>query len=176
MIKVQFGSGHKNLLPGWVNHDIEVDITKYLPYHDGAVDYILCEHCVEHVTQHQAIDFFKECHRILRQGGVARIIVPSIEQIIRKATPKYCEFTTKWQNIGPTVRGACHSIVYAHGHQACWNESMLRDLMWFAGFDNVTKCDPSISHHRDLLGVDGHSKSISDAYNRIESCIMEGTK
>ena len=176
MLLVNFGCGD-NRLPGWRNHDEEVNICQRLPYADGEVDYILCEHCVEHVTYLEAIDFFRECVRVLRRGGVARIIVPSVEQILDRSTLDYWRFTTKWQNLGPTKRGALDAIIRAHGHKMVWAAGSLRAVMYYSGFGEVEHVRQSgHSMHPELANVDGHGKVIGHKFNELESCIVEGTK
>lgn len=174
-MKINFGCGD-NRLDGWTNHDQEVDISAPLPYTDASTDFILCEHCVEHIPQYLAIEFFRECRRILRDGGVARIIVPSIEKIKMSGDTEYFKFTERWQSIGPTRRGAMHAITYAHGHQAIWTGSVLSSALFLVGFSEITPCEPRKSGHMELIGIDGHHKAIGERFNDIESCIYEATK
>lgn len=176
MKKINLGCGN-NILHGWENHDAEIDIAKPLPWGPGSVDCILCEHCIEHVAYYQAIDFFKECHRILKPDGVMRIAVPSLEQIMRCSDPEYFKFTTRFHQQGATVRGAMHSILYQFGHQAAWTDSLLEATIFFAGFDRVVKCcAPNQSDHDELRNIDGHGKIISARFNAVETIIWEGTK
>lgn len=172
MLKVNLGCGD-NKLEGWKNHDKDVDITKRLPWDDGSVDRILAEHVVEHVTYYEAIDFFRECRRVLRPGGVVRIAVPSLEQIMNEATPDYCKFTTKFHDKGATVRGAMHSILYNFGHKAPWTLNLLQVTLYFAGFKPAKCYKPGESDRPDLRGVEGHYKAIGRAWNDIETVVCE---
>jgi hypothetical protein len=172
-IKVNFGCG-TNRLPGWTNVDSEVDITKPLPYASGQAQFILAEHVVEHTTYHEAVEFFKECRRILRRGGVLRVVVPSVENIWKRGNAEYFRFTTKWQP-DATLRGALHNIVYCHGHRSAWTDSLLEATLILAGFDRVVRCDPRQSTHRELRDVDGHWKVIGERANWIESCVIEAS-
>jgi SAM-dependent methyltransferase len=174
MLKLNLGCG-VNMLPGWQNLDAEVDIGKPLPFDNASVDYILCEHCVEHIAYYEAIKFFMECRRILRGDGVARIIVPSLKQIWKCADQDYYEFTERWQKIGPTARGAMHAILYGHGHASAWTASLLEATLFYAGFDLVEHCPPHQSRHDELRDVDGHHRVIGERFNVIESVVMEGS-
>ena len=173
-MKLNLGCGD-NKLPGWVNKDADVDISRRLPFKNESADYILCEHCVEHIPYYRAIEFFRECRRVLKLAGVARIIVPSIEQIWKTADDEYCEFTTRWQKVGPTPRGAMSAILYAHGHKTAWTASLLEATLYFAGFDKVKKCWPHVSEHVELNGVDGHHHMIGRRFNEIESIVFVGS-
>ena len=171
LVKVNLGCG-KNKIPGWRNHDIDVDITKPLPFEDNSVDFMLAEHCVEHVDYYKAIDFFKECARVLKPWGVLRVIVPSIELIRDRADEDYIRFVKRW---APTedLRGAMHAILYEHGHQTAWTQSLLEATLFYCGFEHTVRCEPSQSRHQPLQGVDGHPKVIGERNNWIESLVME---
>jgi len=80
---VNVGCGF-NVADGYVNVDVVNDprvffwdCRKSLPFDNDSVDVIFSEHVVEHFEYpNQSSTFLKECHRCLKRGGVARIIVP----------------------------------------------------------------------------------------------------
>lgn len=170
--KLNLGCG-TNKLVGWENHDADVDITQKLPWPNGSASHIFIEHCVEHIPYKKAIEFFKECRRVLAPGGVLRIAVPSLEQIRKCDESDYHRFTTKWQSLGANVRGAMHAIIYAHGHETCWTASLLEATLFFVGFDQLTQCEVGKSDHAELRGVEGHGKVIGPKFNSIESLVFE---
>lgn len=170
-VKLNLGCG-TNRLPGWDNHDTDVDISKPLPFSDGHADYILCEHCMEHIDYYAAVAFLKECRRVLRPGGVVRIATPSIERIRREGTQAYFNFTTKWQPHA-TAQGAMHAIAYCHGHRSVWTDSLLESTLFLAGYKWVTKCNPHASASEQLRDVDGHHRVIGEDWNRIETIVYE---
>jgi len=165
-----------NKMTGWENHDADVDITKRLPWPDNSASHISIEHCVEHVPYKAAIEFFKEALRVLAPGGKLRVTVPSLEQIAKCEERDYWQFTTKWQKVGPTKRGSMHAIIYAHGHETAWNAQLMRDTLFFAGFDDVKEWTPGQSDDPVLRGVEGHGRVIGDKFNLIESCSHEARK
>ena len=170
---INLGCG-TNALPGWQNHDADIDIAKPLPFADNSADAIFAEHVVEHVDYYAALRFFAECRRVLRPDGVIRICVPSIENIWKRADAEYFRFVRRW---APTddMRGALHAILHAHGHKAAWTESRLAASLFYAGFDNITPCELGHSSHVFLRGIEGHSKIIGERMNWIESTVCEGT-
>lgn len=172
-IKLNFGCGNNNL-HGWQNYDTEIDIENPLPFSDNSVDFILAEHVVEHVDYYKAIDFLRECARILKPGGIVRVAVPSVEQIMQQATPEYCQFVTRWvKEDDPSVRGAMKNILYCHGHKAPWTKSLLETTLYFVGFKGMRFCAPGDSAYPELLNVEGHGKVIGDEWNRIETIVCE---
>lgn len=180
MLKINLGCG-TNRLVGWKNHDEDVDITKALPWDDGAADFVFAEHVVEHISYFSAIAFFKECHRILHMDGVCRIAVPSVEQIWRYASPEYMKFTQKW--VEPTGtsensrrRDAMTNILFKHGHRAPWTRDLLLASLFYAGFDRVVALPPGQSSHADLQDIEGHGRVIGEYFNWIETVAVEATK
>jgi hypothetical protein len=175
LAKLNLGCG-TNKLVGWQNYDADVDVTKPLPWKDGTASHISIEHCVEHVPYKAAIAFFQEAWRVLTPGGVLRVTVPSLQQIAACEEADYHQFTTRWQNRGANKRGAMHAIIYAHGHEMVWNAQLMRDTLYYAGFDDVCECKPGESEDAELRGVEGHGKVIGDKFNLIESCTCEARK
>jgi SAM-dependent methyltransferase len=173
-LKINLGCG-SNKLDGWQNFDSQIDISKPLPFPENSADYIFAEHVVEHVDYYGAIAFFKECHRVIKPCGVVRIAVPSLESIRNKGDAEYFGFTTKWQKVGATARGAMHAILYAHGHKMAWTQSLLETTLFYAGFDQLAAARPGESEHQALRGVEGHHKVIGKKFNDIETVIIEGT-
>ena len=88
MTKIHLGSGTR-MLPGFVNVDINPanmpdvvhDLTVYpWPFANDSADEIVAVHLLEHLIHQGNADeffaFFRECHRILKDGGVLRVVVP----------------------------------------------------------------------------------------------------
>jgi len=90
-LQVNLGSGGKGLA-GWVNTELVrtgdtvlcLDIRKPLPLADGSVVRLFCEHVVEHVDYRDDLPaMLQDWLRVLKPGGVARIIVPDVEKYLR---------------------------------------------------------------------------------------------
>ncbi|MBW4682214.1 MAG: methyltransferase domain-containing protein [Microcoleus vaginatus WJT46-NPBG5] len=59
------------------------DIRKKLPYLDNCFDACYSSHVLEHLTKEEAKNLVSECWRVLKPGGVARLVVPDLESIVR---------------------------------------------------------------------------------------------
>ena len=65
------------------NRDITVhDVRKPLPFPDQSLDAIYSSHLLEHLYFEEAKRLLKECYRVLRPGGVLRIVVPDLRAIV----------------------------------------------------------------------------------------------
>jgi predicted SAM-dependent methyltransferase len=74
----------------WLNADFTVhtpgilatDLRKKMPFSNDTFDLVYHSHVLEHLTCIDAEHFLYECYRILRPGGIIRIVVPDLENII----------------------------------------------------------------------------------------------
>ncbi|MCR4922701.1 MAG: methyltransferase domain-containing protein [Lachnospiraceae bacterium] len=62
---------------------IACNLLKKLPFSDNEVDAIYSSHMIEHFTSDQAHSWLKECHRVLKPGGVIRLVAPDLENACR---------------------------------------------------------------------------------------------
>lgn len=170
-VKLNFGCG-ENRLAGWTNFDADIDIAKPLPFPDDHADFIFAEHVVEHVDFYTALEFFRECARVLKPWGMIRIAVPSIERIAQHGDRDYFRFAGRWAP-SEDLRGAMHAILFAHGHKAAWTDSLLKAALVYAGFKTGASREPGQSPHRDLCGVEGHHRIIGARANWIETAVVE---
>lgn len=145
-LRINLGCGG-NILPGFLNHDADVDITRPLPWRDNEVDFILCEHCAEHVPGPSMLRFLDECRRILKPGGRLRLCVPVLEDLDVPAG---------------------RDIVLNHGHCCAYNEPLLIQLLMLAGFASYEKTPRK--------ECDGHWLQIGIEKDDLETCRLEGVK
>lgn len=76
--------------PDWTNIDkvarpgVRVhDLSQRMPFTAEEFDVVYLSHVLEHFSKTEGIDLLRECNRVCRRGGVIRIVVPDLEQIIR---------------------------------------------------------------------------------------------
>lgn len=75
----------------WINIDshsntpdvIAHDLTQRLPFADKFADVVYHSHVLEHLSKSFASVFLHECYRVLKPGGIIRVVVPDLEQIVR---------------------------------------------------------------------------------------------
>jgi predicted SAM-dependent methyltransferase len=59
------------------------DLRKGIPFSDSSFDVVYHSHVLEHFSKRAGSQFLKECHRVLKSGGILRVAVPDLEQIAR---------------------------------------------------------------------------------------------
>lgn len=58
------------------------DLRKRLPWADGSVEAIYSSHTLEHLDKEHGRKLVQECQRVLKPGGVLRIVVPDLRAIV----------------------------------------------------------------------------------------------
>ncbi len=172
---IQLGCG-SNILPGWVNLDIEqCDITEPLPWEDGSVDAYFLEHVIEHVLPWEAYEFLLEAWRTLKPGGIVRLAFPDLLRIAEKATPAYILFL-KERGWGDGTRGsAVRSIIENNGHLAVWTSDTMKAVLESIGYD-VSVCATGQSAHPHLQNIESHGSQLGHAFNELETSCLEARK
>ena len=59
------------------------DLNKGIPFADDTFELVYHSHVLEHFPKAAAATFLQECCRVLRPGGILRVVVPDLEQIAR---------------------------------------------------------------------------------------------
>ena len=76
----------------WTNCDFapqssiveHADLSKKFPYPSNYFDLVYCSHYIEHIQIKRVTFFLDECFRILRNGGLIRLALPDLENIVRE--------------------------------------------------------------------------------------------
>jgi len=77
--------------PAWTNVDfvatgpgvISCNLRKGISFADETFEVVYHSHLIEHFTRDEAKDFICECKRVLKPGGIIRVVVPDLEAIVR---------------------------------------------------------------------------------------------
>ena len=64
------------------------DLTKPLPFADDTFDSTYSSHVLEHFSRDQGKKFVEEQFRVLKKGGVCRVVVPDLEMLCRSYLDK----------------------------------------------------------------------------------------
>ena len=55
-----------------------------MPYDNDIIDVVYHSHLLEHLDRKRAPDFLRECRRVLKSGGILRVVVPDLELHIQR--------------------------------------------------------------------------------------------
>lgn len=149
----------------WVNvdgdsatADILHDLRKPLPIGDREVDFIFNEHFLEHLTAEEGLYVMKECFRLLKPGGVLRITVPGLREIlsyyfcddwkshVQKDVLEEMRIETRAQLINHAFR--------SWGHKYLYDEEELRLRLSQAGFNNLRTEEYHKSSYPELRNLE----------------------
>lgn len=90
MRRLNCGCG-RHVHPEWTNVDftaqvpgvLEHDLRRSIPFADAGFDCVYSAHMLEHFPRRGAPGFLAECLRVLRPGGILRLVVPDLEAVAR---------------------------------------------------------------------------------------------
>ena len=78
-------------LEGWSNVDhqpsspivVKANLLRKLPFANCSFDIVYHSQFIEHLDKEQGLFFLRECYRILRPGGILRIVTPDMENMAK---------------------------------------------------------------------------------------------
>ncbi len=169
LTRLHVGCG-RNRFKGWINADIDpradlvVFLEKRLPFPDGFLDRIYSEHVLEHVPYEIGLAFLKDARRTLKAGGVLRIAMPDLEDLVKGyydgdwktrfdwvQWPEYAFLCTRAQMLNVGLRW--------WGHQYLYDREELTRALAEAGFQQIAFPSHSESEHEDLRGLETRADS-----------------
>lgn len=77
--------------PAWTNVDVistspavkACDLRKPFPFDNEEFDVVYHSHVLEHFSQISGLSFMREAARVLKRGGIMRVVIPDLERIAR---------------------------------------------------------------------------------------------
>jgi predicted SAM-dependent methyltransferase len=185
--RLQIGSGGVSL-DGWLDSDlmygdIYLDLAQRLPLSDASFAYVFGEHVIEHISEVRGVCLLRELHRILRLGGVLRLVTPDLRKLIamyedRNPVTKLADYLPHFDR----VTGKRHErpaqmlndLMRLWGHQYVYDEEDLTAKLYGVGFSSVQGVEPGESPHEALRGVERHGDA--EWVNRAEAMCLEATR
>ena len=161
LLKIGFLSGQRyEQYKQGVFHAIRyLNVTKRFLYADATFDYVFSSHLIEHLYPYQAIFCFNETFRVLKRGGVVRIVVPDLDKILKNYDPKHPEIFL--ESIFEVKQK--HKKNKHHWH---YNEISLTKLLKETGFSKIYRCKFREGNCAHVVLID----------KRPESLFMEAIK
>ncbi len=206
--KLNFGCGD-HPLPGWVNIDggdgawhaaptrpevIVLDLFDALNViPDNVASFISSEHLFEHFSLQQGHALLAEWFRVLKPGGVVRIVTPDLEAearfLLRQSQPAPEEVIDahrrRWLASRCPLRPGekltraigLNYAMWLDGHKFLYDFETLSQSLRLAGFDAVIRERYGHSSHEALRGIDHHDGAETGGeWLTSQALIVEATK
>jgi len=94
------------------------DLRRGIPFESETFDIVYHSHFLEHIDSDKALRFLGECYRVLKPGGVIRVVVPDLERVviqyvqgIRKLDIAETDLTSRDQH-KQAIKGLFEQMVY----------------------------------------------------------------
>ena len=165
-IKVNVGSGVQHRLgPDWKNldilhgADIRADVRRGLPFEDASVDFIYSEHFIEHLSLDEARFYFKECHRVLKPGGVVRTATIDLPYVLERYARDWSDQTWLRDYNFETASEMLNASFYMWQHRFIYDEEALTRSLSQAGFQMIERCYLGRSRHAALVNLETRPES-----------------
>lgn len=151
----------RNVLEGWADVDlrgrspiIRHDLTRPLPLLSDSIEFISCEHFIEHMIRKDALRLLIECRRSLREGGMIRLSKPDLRYFIDEYLNTRL---TEWTDVGWMPSSPCALInegLSLWGHRFVYDELDLTSLLEEAGFHSIRRQEWRHSPHSELRDLE----------------------
>ena len=145
------------ILQGWANIDviglhtvIKHDLTRPFPISEGSIEYIFCEHFIEHVTREDAKKILYQCCRVLRPGGVLRITTPDLRYLVDAYLKNDIG---RWSTVEWRAGTGCQLVnegMRSWDHKFLYDQDELTLLLNEVGFNEIINCRWRESTHHCL--------------------------
>jgi SAM-dependent methyltransferase len=155
--------------PAWPRNVHRHNVLKGLPFADESVDCIYSSHTFEHFTYAQSLSLTKECRRVLKMGGILRLVVPDLERLVRDyladSTPLASHRLIERLLLGHTWQDMLHPG--AHHNQMFDGRSLIA-MLHEAGFENARLSQFGESEIPGVLEVELKDRQRESLYVEVE--------
>lgn len=145
-VLVNLGCG-KDYRADYVNVDVNLffkrdmwlDLRNPLPFPDASVDGVFTSHVLEHFPLDETAHIVRECHRVLKPGGVIRVVVPDVAPAVQaylRGDREY--FHGSGESLG---RLFSDHVLDNSNHRLLMDYSFVEELLRDAGFREIRRCE-----------------------------------
>jgi predicted SAM-dependent methyltransferase len=175
---------------GWLNVDIfptfgtvYLDASNMSALPTASFDAVLCEHMIEHVPKRVGESICRESYRILKPGGVLRIITPDLERLCRLILApgadeqRYLALTRGYlRRAELSDCDAVNDMFRDYGHQYIYGRSELTLVLRQAGFHQLAATAASGCQHPVFKDAQGHARLLGEELNNLQAFGMEAER
>jgi predicted SAM-dependent methyltransferase len=156
--RLNFGCGDANI-SGWIgidryfgkNVEIVLDLRRQLPLPNSCADFCYSEHFLEHLTPEEGQVHLSEVYRILKPGGIYRVVVPDVIEFVRRYLSGDIAFFRLAFPWADRPMQAIYAVANWNGeHRNILDLSELRTMGKIAGFSEIERSEAQRSAFPDL--------------------------
>ena len=150
------------------------DLTRRFPWPDNTADVVYTSHTLEHMSLTDGAAFLHECVRVLKPGGILRIVVPDLRPIAQRYLAdellaenfldEMCVLYSKY----PSRLKTWLAPFVQYPHKCMYDKAALARACWKAGI-GVTDRLPFDSGIEDIYKIEIESRT-------MDAVIIEGRK
>ena len=144
-LNLLFGCGETSY-PGWIgidclfqdNVDLLLDLRRPLPFSTSCVDFCYSEHVLEHLLPDEGLLHLREVARVLKPGGVYRVVVPHAARFFQRYVDGDDEFfrlAFPWAE--RPIQAIWHIVNWGGIHRNVLDFAELEHMGREAGFSEV---------------------------------------
>lgn len=138
-----------------------LDVGRRFRFDDDTFDAVYASHLLEHLEPEVAERCLKEVRRVLRSGGVLRVAVPDLDEVVARYDPADPDLFLAGLYDAHSARRSRTSL-----HRWMYNEKSLQALLRHVGFHDVRRCEFR----------QGRCPDVEEIETRRWSLFMEGMK
>lgn len=144
--KIHLGSGDHRI-QGWINVDLTpmmpvdvvADLARDMPFRSASIDLIHSEDFIEHVDREAGKRVLRECHRVLKRGGVMRLLTPDlralVDEIYIRRDPRHLRWCGTYLDTTDPCDALNMHMRMGGDHRYIYDEEHLTTLLREIGFD-----------------------------------------
>jgi hypothetical protein len=158
----------------WDKNIVLHDLTKKFPWSEDSVDQIYSSHTLEHLSRMDGLHFLKESHRVLKEDGVLRIVVPDLAYTVSQYSQGEMRADHFVESLGvlcpegPRGLKAKLQPLICFPHKCMYDETTLISILEELEFSAQPKCYLE-SEIEDI-------ESVELEHRTIHAVIVEGKK
>jgi predicted SAM-dependent methyltransferase len=164
--------------PGWLNSDVKdvpgidivADVRSGLPLASDTIDYITSIHALPEISYPDLVPALTELHRVLKPGGVLRLVLPDLERGIQAFHDQDLEYFHVPDEDARSIGAKFVTQMVWYGYsRTLFVHDFVEELLERAGFSQVHRCEyrQTAGPWPDIVELDNRER---------ESLFMEGVK
>lgn len=150
------------------------DVTKGLPFADESCDVLYSSHMIEHLDRREVSIFLREARRVLRPGGIIRLVAPDITRLVERyrESGDADAFIEGTHLCAPRPRSLAHRmrilLVGTRHHQWMYDGNSLCLLLRQQGFVETAILPAGHTKIPDHQSLDLHERALESVYVEAE--------